>query len=111
MDLMFLHLISSLSFVFVLVDGFPSPQSGAHGQPQAGLPVPTTPLPVGLAMPTGGMGVGVGGVRRNWAGWREWRRADPTLINSLWRSKMGNGIRKQLGWFFSSSPANYVSQA
>nr|CAH7766766.1 unnamed protein product [Callosobruchus chinensis] len=49
----------------------------------------STPPP----LPTGG----VGGVRRTLSGWREWRRADPTLINSLWRSKMGNGIRKQLG--------------
>ncbi|XP_018323981.1 uncharacterized protein LOC108736156 [Agrilus planipennis] len=39
----------------------------------------------------------IGGIRRHYGGWREWRRADPTLINSLWKSKMGNGIRKQLG--------------
>ncbi|KAG8286552.1 hypothetical protein J6590_056873 [Homalodisca vitripennis] len=52
--------------------GAPSPQSGSsHGQPQAGSP--STPGPVG-------------GVRRG-KGWREWRRGDPTLINSLWKSK------------------------
>ncbi|XP_017785726.1 PREDICTED: uncharacterized protein LOC108568890 [Nicrophorus vespilloides] len=84
-----------LALVVLLVTGLPSPQSGAHGQPQAGAPQ-STPLP-GLAVAPSGMGGGVGGIRRNWAGWREWRRADPTLINSLWRSKMGNGIRKQLG--------------
>ncbi|XP_046660652.1 uncharacterized protein LOC124354330 [Homalodisca vitripennis] len=57
--------------------GAPSPQSGSsHGQPQAGSP--STPGPVG-------------GVRRG-KGWREWRRGDPTLINSLWKSKtpLGN---------------------
>ncbi|XP_063240652.1 uncharacterized protein LOC134541276 [Bacillus rossius redtenbacheri] len=56
----------------------PAPQGGQHGQPQAGSP--STP------------GVG-GGVRRARArGWREWRRGDPTLINSLWKSKtpLGN---------------------
>lgn len=67
--------------------GFPAPQS-AHGSPQAGIPQSTpSPFPLG----------GVGGVRRTLSGWREWRRADPTLMNSLWRSKMGNGIRSQLG--------------
>ncbi|CAH0564758.1 unnamed protein product [Brassicogethes aeneus] len=71
--------------------GLPSPQ-GAHGQPQAGVPQ-STPSP-NLGFPIGGA---VGGIRRTLSGWREWRRADPTLINSLWRSKMGNGIRKQLG--------------
>lgn len=71
----------------IIATGFPAPQS-AHGSPQAGIPL-STPGP----FPTGG----VGGVRRTLSGWREWRRADPTLINSLWRSKMGNGIRKQLG--------------
>lgn len=70
--------------------GFPSPQSG-HGQPQAGTQ-PSTPIPQ-MINPKGGV------VRRNLRGWREWRRADPTLINSLWRSKMGNGIRKQLGQY------------
>nr|CAI5824843.1 unnamed protein product [Callosobruchus analis] len=58
----------------------PSPQS-AHGGPQGAIPQSTPP-----PLPTGG----VGGVRRTLSGWREWRRADPTLINSLWRSKMGN---------------------
>lgn len=67
--------------------GYPSPQTG-HGQPQAGSQ--STPSPQ-MIIPKGGV------VRRNLRGWREWRRADPTLINSLWRSKMGNGIRKQLG--------------
>lgn len=98
-----------------------SPQGSVHGQPQqvgqAGQPIQpssgsgqspvSTPLPPGAmppgAMPPGYTGPvvghvgGVGGVRRNRAGWREWRRADPTLINSLWKSKMGHGIRSQLG--------------
>ncbi|GBP66047.1 hypothetical protein EVAR_37694_1 [Eumeta japonica] len=31
-------------------------------------------------------------------GYRDWRtRGDPTLINSLWRSRQPLGIRKQLG--------------
>lgn len=72
-----------------LVTGFPSPQSSGHGQPQAGY--------VSTPAPNLEYGRRVGGIRRNLSGWREWRRADPTLINSLWRSKMGNGIRKQLG--------------
>ncbi|GLV34988.1 hypothetical protein CBL_09468 [Carabus blaptoides fortunei] len=71
------------------VTSFPSPQGSIHGQPQVGSP--STPGPGG----SGRVG-GVGGIRRNRAGWRESRRADPTLINSLWKSKMGNGIRKQL---------------
>lgn len=74
------------------VTGLPSPQGSAHVQPQAGSQ--STPSP-GVMFPGGGGGVG--GIRRTLSGWREWRRADPTLINSLWRSKMGNGIRKQLG--------------
>lgn len=74
-------------FHFFPATGFPSPQT-AHGSPQAGIPQ-STPVPI----PTGGDGGG----RRTLSGWREWRRADPTLINSLWRSRMGNGIRKQLG--------------
>lgn len=77
-----------LALIVLMVTGFPSPQGSAHGQPQAGFQ--STPSP-------GVTPSGVGGTRRNWAGWREWRRGDPTLINSLWRSKMGNGIRKQLG--------------
>lgn len=72
--------------------GLPSPQGSVHGQPQVG--TISTPGPPGI---TGGHVGGVGGVRRNRAGWREWRRADPTLINSLWKSKMGHGIRSQLG--------------
>lgn len=33
-------------------------------------------------------------------GYRDWRtRGDPTLINSLWRSRQPLGIRKQLGEF------------
>ncbi|XP_018580324.1 uncharacterized protein LOC108917977 [Anoplophora glabripennis] len=76
-----------LALITIMATGLPAPQ-GVHGASQAGLPQ-STPSP----FPTGG----VGGVRRTLSGWREWRRADPTLINSLWRSKMGNGIRKQLG--------------
>ncbi|KAF7278384.1 hypothetical protein GWI33_008512 [Rhynchophorus ferrugineus] len=64
---------------------------GTTAQPPAQLPQ-STPSPV-----PGLPGGGIGGIRRTLSGWREWRRADPTLINSLWRSKMGNGIRKQLG--------------
>ncbi|XP_071052119.1 uncharacterized protein [Onthophagus taurus] len=79
-----------LTFIIIIVTSFPSPQGNAHGPSN---PTLSTPAP-GVMMASGG---GVGVVRRNWAGWREWRRADPTLINSLWRSKMGNGIRKQLG--------------
>ncbi|KAK9681168.1 hypothetical protein QE152_g38517 [Popillia japonica] len=81
----------TLALIVLIVTGFPSPQGSAHGPSSPSL---STPAP-GLIMSAGG---GVGVIRRNWAaGWREWRRADPTLINSLWRSKMGNGIRKQLG--------------
>ncbi|XP_045448833.1 uncharacterized protein LOC123657306 [Melitaea cinxia] len=46
---------------------------------------------------------GVGGVRKysqysRGRGYRDWRtRGDPTLINSLWRSRQPLGIRKQLG--------------
>ncbi|KAL1497743.1 hypothetical protein ABEB36_008649 [Hypothenemus hampei] len=58
------------------------------------LPSLSTPSPV----PGGGGGGVIGGVRRTAPnGWREWRRGDPTLITTLWRSKMGYGIRKQLG--------------
>lgn len=74
--------------------GFPSPQSSSHGQPQAGSSQSTPPPIPGIVVGAGG---GVGGIRRTYGGMREWRRADPTLINSLWKSKMGNGIRKQLG--------------
>lgn len=80
-----------INFIF-LVTGYPSPQGSVHGQPQAG--TISTPGPPAI---TGGQVGGVGGIRRNRAGWREWRRADPTLINSLWKSKMGHGIRSQLG--------------
>ncbi|VEN40697.1 unnamed protein product [Callosobruchus maculatus] len=75
-----------MGLITIMVLAVPSPQS-AHGGPQGAIPQSTPP-----PLPTGG----VGGVRRTLSGWREWRRADPTLINSLWRSKMGNGIRKQL---------------
>uniref|UniRef100_A0A6P7FSB4 Uncharacterized protein LOC114330534 n=1 Tax=Diabrotica virgifera virgifera TaxID=50390 RepID=A0A6P7FSB4_DIAVI len=77
-----------LTLCTLMTHEYPAPQGAQHGAPQAGIPQ-STPSP----FPTGG----VGGVRRTLSGWREWRRADPTLINSLWRSKMGNGIRKQLG--------------
>ncbi|KAK4874061.1 hypothetical protein RN001_013421 [Aquatica leii] len=80
-----------LALGFLIVMGFPSPQGGSHGQPQAGSQ--STPSP-GIILGGGG---GVGGIRRTYGGMRDWRRADPTLINSLWKSKMGNGIRKQLG--------------
>lgn len=75
------------------MEGLPAPQISQHGQPQAGSV--STPIPGTILFPVGGGGVG--GIRRTLSGWREWRRADPTLIHSLWRSKMGNGIRKQLG--------------
>lgn len=79
----------------------PSPQAGTHGQPQAGsVPQQSTPSPINMLFPVGGGGVG--GIRRTLSGWREWRRADPTLINSLLRNRMGNGIRKQLGKFFGT---------
>ncbi|XP_049818060.1 uncharacterized protein LOC126264379 isoform X3 [Aethina tumida] len=86
-----LTVVLLLALIVLMATGLPSPQ-GAHGQPQAGV-AQSTPSPV-APFPMGGV---VGGVRRTLSGWREWRRADPTLINSLWRSKMGNGIRKQLG--------------
>ncbi|XP_049850706.1 uncharacterized protein LOC126323748 [Schistocerca gregaria] len=56
----------------------PAPQ-GQHGQPQAGSP--STPNPGGG-----------GPIIRRGRVWREWRRGDPTLINSLWKSKtpLGN---------------------
>ncbi|KAK5641922.1 hypothetical protein RI129_010469 [Pyrocoelia pectoralis] len=85
----------SVTFVLALgflVMGFPSPQGTSHVQPQAGSSQ-STPSP-GIILGGGG---GVGGIRRAYGGMRDWRRADPTLINSLWKSKMGNGIRKQLG--------------
>lgn len=81
------------TYLSFLVTGLPSPQGSVHGQPQVG--TLSTPGPPGVIM--GSHVGGVGGVRRNRAGWREWRRADPTLINSLWKSKMGHGIRSQLG--------------
>lgn len=78
--------------------GFPSPQGSSHGQPQAGSSQSTPPPGIVPGIIVGGSGGGgVGGIRRTYGGMREWRRADPTLINSLWKSKMGNGIRKQLG--------------
>lgn len=88
------------------------PQGSVHGQPQqSGQQQPPGSVPViqeptvlpPVILPPGYNGIvvghvgGVGGVRRNRGGWREWRRADPTLINSLWKSKMGHGIRSQLG--------------
>ncbi|KAJ3624557.1 hypothetical protein MTP99_018171 [Tenebrio molitor] len=87
-----LTLVLLLALITLMATGLPSPQGSAHVQPQAGSQ--STPSP-GIIFPAGGGGVG--GIRRTLSGWREWRRADPTLINSLWRSKMGNGIRKQLG--------------
>ncbi|XP_060521734.1 uncharacterized protein LOC132699179 isoform X2 [Cylas formicarius] len=77
-------LVVALALTFVTL-------MGALAQPQAGLPQ-STPSPI-PGLPGGGMG----GIKRTFGGWREWRRADPTLINSLLRSRMGNGIRKQLG--------------
>ncbi|KAL3272927.1 hypothetical protein HHI36_014386, partial [Cryptolaemus montrouzieri] len=77
-----------------VVNSLPAPQVSQHGQPQAG--AVSTPVPGNIFPVVGGGGGGVGGIRRTLSGWREWRRADPTLIHSLWRSKMGNGIRKQL---------------
>lgn len=88
----------------VTVTGFPSPQGSVHGQPQVGSP--STPGPGG----SGRVG-GVGGIRRNRAGWREWRRADPTLINSLWKSKMGHGIRKQLGTYTTNIIVQFNQQS
>lgn len=94
-------------FFFVSAEAMANPQVSVHGQPQQVGPQPAagiidpTVLPPGILPPgyTGGHVGGVGGIRRNRAGWREWRRADPTLINSLWKSKMGHGIRSQLGNF------------
>ncbi|XP_039290268.1 uncharacterized protein LOC120352669 isoform X2 [Nilaparvata lugens] len=66
-----------LLLLAVNVTGLPGPQSGTHGQPQAGSP--STPGPHG-------------GIIRRGRGWREWRRGDPQLINTLWKSKtpLGN---------------------
>lgn len=64
---------------------------GAHAPPSIAL---STPAP---------QTAGIGGVRRfsqysRGRGYRDWRtRGDPTLINSLWRSRQPLGIRKQLG--------------
>uniref|UniRef100_A0AAR5PJ75 Uncharacterized protein n=1 Tax=Dendroctonus ponderosae TaxID=77166 RepID=A0AAR5PJ75_DENPD len=66
---------------------------GTTAQPnQAQIPQLSTASPIPNL--SGGI---IGGNRIVISDFREWRRADPTLINSLWRSKMGNGIRKQLG--------------
>ncbi|KAH1015816.1 hypothetical protein HUJ04_007141 [Dendroctonus ponderosae] len=65
---------------------------GTTAQPnQAQIPQLSTASPIPNL--SGGI---IGGNRIVISDFREWRRADPTLINSLWRSKMGNGIRKQL---------------
>ncbi|XP_032521382.1 uncharacterized protein LOC116773095 isoform X2 [Danaus plexippus] len=66
-----------------------APQGSVQGGVQGGAQVP--PVSHSTAPP------GVGGVRRG-RGYRDWRtRGDPTLINSLWRSRQPLGIRKQLG--------------
>ncbi|XP_031765236.1 uncharacterized protein LOC113512412 isoform X2 [Galleria mellonella] len=68
-----------------------APQGSVQGGVQGGAQVPPG-VPHSTAPPAG-----VGGVRRG-RGYRDWRtRGDPTLINSLWRSRQPLGIRKQLG--------------
>ncbi|KOB71878.1 Type I restriction-modification system, S subunit [Operophtera brumata] len=75
-----------------------APQGSVQGGVQGGAQVPPG-VPHSTAPPAG-----VGGVRRfnneytRGRGYRDWRtRGDPTLINSLWRSRQPLGIRKQLG--------------
>ncbi|KAL4712320.1 hypothetical protein ACJJTC_004082, partial [Scirpophaga incertulas] len=73
-----------------------APQGSVQGGVQGGAQVPPG-VPHSTAPPAG-----VGGVRRfsqysRGRGYRDWRtRGDPTLINSLWRSRQPLGIRKQL---------------
>ncbi|KAG7302707.1 hypothetical protein JYU34_012659 [Plutella xylostella] len=73
-----------------------APQGSVQGGVQGGAQVPPG-APHSTAPP------GVGGVRKfsqysRGRGYRDWRtRGDPTLINSLWRSRQPLGIRKQLG--------------
>ncbi|XP_077294967.1 uncharacterized protein LOC143917361 [Arctopsyche grandis] len=77
------------------VTGFPSAAGGANvAAVPGGAVVGPSVAPHPSANQPGG---GVGGVRRG-RGYRDWRtRGDPTLINSLWRSRQPLGIRKQLG--------------
>ncbi|KAJ9580762.1 hypothetical protein L9F63_024060, partial [Diploptera punctata] len=47
-------------------------------------PIKGSPESILLLLCNAGPG---GGYIRRGRGWREWRRGDPTLINSLWKSR------------------------